>query len=163
MSNARAEFFLKISFPDAPSSQLDSSEYTEHTLLVGRWDGEGKDWPPPFLSYYCCHDIQGSISAARSLNLLENSSRDLFSRSQILLDLLYLKPNTALLGSHFSPCLGLRFVTCICVYCGYEFICVYTFWIRPLFNWSFVMYVQTPLKIRLKLLKCFLSEYTIFK
>ena len=42
---ARTEIWFEISVPPAPPSQLSYDEYTDRTLSVGRWGGEGKDWP----------------------------------------------------------------------------------------------------------------------
>jgi len=39
----RAEIWFEISIPPAPSMQLSYDEYTDSTLSVGRWDGEGED------------------------------------------------------------------------------------------------------------------------
>ena len=32
-----------------PYSQLSYDEYTDLKLAVGRWDGEGEDWPPALI------------------------------------------------------------------------------------------------------------------
>jgi len=32
-----------------PPSQLSYDEYNNCTLSMGRWDGEGEDWPPDFI------------------------------------------------------------------------------------------------------------------
>jgi len=37
-----AEICVEIS---APPVQPSYNEYTDHTLLVGSWNDEGKDWP----------------------------------------------------------------------------------------------------------------------
>ena len=39
---ARAEIWFEISAPPVLSTQLNYDEYTDHTLSVGRLDGEGK-------------------------------------------------------------------------------------------------------------------------
>lgn len=44
---AKAEVCLKMSSSSAP--YLDYSEHNDHTLAVGRSEGEEVDWPPPVL------------------------------------------------------------------------------------------------------------------
>ena len=41
--------WFEISAPPAPLSQLSYDEYTDRTLSVWRWDGEGENWPPALI------------------------------------------------------------------------------------------------------------------
>ena len=50
-TSERAGIWFEISVPPAPPSQLSYDEYTDHTLSVGRRDGEGEDWPPALIGH----------------------------------------------------------------------------------------------------------------
>ena len=40
-----------LTAPPAPPSQLSYDEYIDRTLSVGRWDGEGEDWPAALICW----------------------------------------------------------------------------------------------------------------